>query len=124
MKYGVVGSRGFSNYDVMARALDNLGLTSADTIVSGGAYGADALAEKYANAKGLATLIFKADWQKHGKKAGILRNQDIVDNSDVVIAFWDGVSRGTNNTINRTITAGKKLFIFDFAGNIITYPNN
>jgi hypothetical protein len=41
------------------------------------------------------------DWDKHGKAAGFIRNQEIVDNCDFVVAFWDGASRGTKDTIDR-----------------------
>lgn len=99
MKVGVVGSRGFNNYDMVRKELNQLS-DVIDLIVSGGAKGADSLGEKWAIENGKQTLIFKPDWAKYGKRAGFLRNEDIVKNSDYVIAFWDGVSPGTKNSIN------------------------
>jgi hypothetical protein len=68
-------------------------------IISGGADGADAMAKRYAHARGWPYREFPADWKKWGKAAGILRNRDIVRHADQVIAFWDGESRGTAHTI-------------------------
>ncbi len=49
---------------------------------------------------------FIADWNKYGKSAGFRRNIDIVDNSDCVIAFWDGNSKGTLNSVTTAINKG------------------
>lgn len=72
--------------------------------VSGGAKGGDALGEDYAHANNYPVTIFKPDWSSYGKAAGPMRNTQMVNYIDecdnpVVIAFWDGVSKGTRNTI-------------------------
>jgi hypothetical protein len=110
---GIVGSRTFRDEAFLKREVDELlsVYVNADTVVSGGAEGADRLGENYAKILGLKTKIFKPDWKKHGKKAGILRNKDIVDNSHVLLAFWDGKSPGTKNSIERAKRQGKSVFI-------------
>ena len=62
--------------------------------------GEDSLAEQYALKYNLETIIFKADWKKFGKRAGYLRNIDIIAESDIVVAFWDGISKGTKHSLN------------------------
>ena len=98
MKIGIIGSRGFNNYELLEKTLEEY--QNAELVVSGGAQGADKLGERWAKEKGIKTLIFKPNWEKFGKSAGFIRNQDIVKNSDLVIAFWDGESKGTKNSID------------------------
>ena len=66
----------------------------------GGAKGADKLSEKWADDNNIDKDIYYPDWNKYGKKAGYIRNQSIIENSDRVIAFWDGSSKGTSHSIN------------------------
>lgn len=99
MKVGIVGSRDFNNYEMVCDELQPI-LEQVEVIVSGGARGADSLGEKWAKENGKETLIFKPNWSKYGKRAGFIRNEDIVKNSDQVIAFWDGVSKGTKSSID------------------------
>lgn len=86
----------------------------ADLIVSGGAEGADTLAMRFAAEFHLKCLIMKPDWKRLGRAAGLARNTDIVANSAWVIAFWDGTSRGTADTIAKAKKQGKKLNIVRF----------
>ena len=58
-----------------------------EIIISGGAIGSDKMAERYAKIHNIPVLILVPDWKKHGKKAGILRNTDIINESTHVIAF-------------------------------------
>jgi hypothetical protein len=95
MKVGVIGSRSFKDYLLLEKTLNKLEIS---TIISGGAIGADTLAEFYANKHGIEKLIFKPDWSI-GKSAAAIRNYKIVENSDIIVAFWDGVSKGTKMTI-------------------------
>lgn len=107
---GIVGSRLFNDYEFMKRILDRF--FSCKIIVSGGAKGADNLAEKYAKENNIATIIFPAEWDRYGKSAGFKRNKIIVDNSDLIIAFWDGKSKGTANTIKLAREQNKEVFIY------------
>ena len=115
MKLAVVGSRDFNDYDLLKLKLDIIHKRKSITlIVSGGAKGADSLAERWAKENRIELLIFLPDWDKYGKKAGYLRNEDIIKNSDAVIAFWDGESRGTLSSINLAKKYEKSCFIVKF----------
>ena len=112
MKVGIVGSRGFTDYQMVC---DEMSLIdNVDVIVSGGARGADSLGEKWAKENNKETLIFKPDWNKFGKRAGFIRNEDIIKNSDYVIAFWDGMSKGTKSSIDLCKKFGIKLKIVKY----------
>jgi hypothetical protein len=80
-------------------------------VVSGGARSADKLGEKFADEYKISKIVFHADWEKHGRAAGPIRNKEIIENADVVFAFWDGFSRGTASTIQFAKEAEKKLFV-------------
>ena len=112
MKVAVIGSRSFNDYDLLKKTLDQY--KNIELIVSGHAIGADSLGEKYAKDKGIGTLIFKPDWKKYGKAAGFIRNKDIIASSDTIVAFWDGESRGTANSISIAEKQGKKVIIVKF----------
>lgn len=112
MKIAIVGSRNFDNYNLMKDfVLERFDKDEIDLIISGGARGADRLAEKLADEIGVPKLVIKPEWEKYGKAAGFIRNEDIVKKSDVVFAFWDGQSRGTENSIKHAEKMDKKLFI-------------
>jgi len=108
MKVAVIGSRGFEDYKLLESTLDNIDIT---LLVSGGAKGADLLGEKYANEKDIPTAIFKPDWKKYGRGAGFVRNKEIVNAAEIVVAFWDGVSKGTKNSIDLAKKAKKVVYI-------------
>lgn len=112
MKVAVVGSRSFSNYALLETHLSQL--TDVELLVSGGARGADRLGEEWARRHGVNTLIFKPDWKKHGKGAGFIRNRQIVGNADLVIAFWDGASRGTLHTVETARRQGVEVQLVEF----------
>ncbi len=112
VKIAVVGSRTFRNYGLLKTTMN--GFSKPFIVVSGGAAGADSLAERYAREAGLPTEVYPADWARHGRAAGMIRNKQIVDAADHVVAFWDGRSRGTANTIDRARSAGKLLTVVQF----------
>jgi len=115
MKLAVVGSRGFSDYDLLKSKLDIIHKAKVITlIISGGAQGADSLAEKWAKENNVETLIFLPDWNQYGKSAGYKRNIKIVQNSDAVIAFWDGQSKGTQHSINLAKENKKSLAVIQY----------
>lgn len=74
MKIAIVGSRTFEDYDLLKQSIPLDGVT---TVVSGGAKGADALAERFAEEHGFDMLVFKPDYKTHGKAAPFIRNGDI-----------------------------------------------
>lgn len=114
MRLAVVGSRGFEFYDILKVVIDELRtIYPITTIVSGGAKGADYLAEIYAAEHDLKLDVYPADWSK-GRGAGYIRNVDIWNNSDLGVAFWDGKSKGTAHSFKISEKQKKKLYIFDY----------
>ena len=115
MKLAVVGSRNFNNYDILKSKLDQIHkIVPVTLIISGGAKGADTLSERWAAENKIETKIFYPDWDKYGKKAGYLRNDDIIFNCDVAVAFWDGKSKGTLSSINLAKMHNKFYIITKF----------
>ena len=113
IKIGVIGSRSFNDYELLKRVLDEY-LGKVWVVVSGGAKGADSLGEKWANENNIKTCIYKPDWDTYGKGAGMIRNKDIVEDSDIIIAFWDSLSRGTEHSINLAKKMDKEVRIVYF----------
>ncbi len=97
----VVGSRTFDDYEFMKAKLDHILKNHSNiVIVSGGAKGADSLAEKYAKEKGYPIKVFPANWDKYGKSAGYKRNEQMhqyINKAEKrgVVAFWQNESKGT-----------------------------
>ena len=109
IKIAVIGSRSFSDYHFMCSILDHYDIKK---IISGGARGADRLGKMYANNNGIEMQEFLAEWDRLGKKAGIVRNRDIVDACDEVIAFWNSCSNGTKHAIEYAERQGKPVHTF------------
>lgn len=99
----VCGGRSFENADVVYGTLDGL---LPSRVVHGGATGADALARKWALSSGVVQVEYPAQWGRHGKAAGPIRNQTMLDTEkpDVVVAFPGG--RGTADMVRRARAAG------------------
>jgi len=113
MKIAIIGSRGFNDYDKLKANLEFY-IDKATLLISGGAKGADSLGERWAKENEIPTQIFYPDWDKHGKSAGYIRNKDIVANADLIIAFWDGVSKGTKHSIDIALESNKKLLVITY----------
>ena len=107
MNLAVVGSRDFADYTRMALVLSEwLTLHPELCIVSGGARGADALAARFARDCNVPLTVFEADWSAHGRSAGPKRNSQIVEAADALVAFWDGVSAGTGDSVRKAQAKG------------------
>lgn len=106
----VTGSRVYDNLDKMFEYLDAYGATE---ICEGGAKGADTLAYKYANNRGIPLTTVRAEWDKYGNKAGPMRNQKMLDEfkPDLVMAFPTKESRGTWDMVRRAERAGVEVKI-------------
>lgn len=94
MKVAVIGSRGLSVAD-LGRYLPE-GVTE---IISGGAKGVDTSAREYALSHGIKLTEFLPEYEKYGRAAPLKRNITIIEHADLVLAFWDGRSRGTRFVI-------------------------
>ena len=104
MKLLVCGSRDWRDED---RILDEITKVEATEIITGDCRGADSLALKCAARLGLPARVFRAHWAQHGKAAGPIRNQEMVDTQpDTCLAFVMPGSKGTWDTVNRCKRAG------------------
>ena len=103
----VIGSRNFTDYKLLESTLESL--PEITQIVSGGAKGADSLAKTYAEQHQLPLVIFKPDWKQYGKGAGIVRNRQIIDAAQMVVAFWDEFPR-----VRRVLWRWQKLKGFPY----------
>lgn len=128
MKIAIVGSRGFPDIDLICEFVDSL--PEGTTVISGGAKGVDTIAEKAARKRGLEVIIYPAEWDnfelpnarikknKWGREfnvtAGIERNKKICEEADEVIAFWDGMSKGTHFTIEYAKSKSIPVRIFRY----------
>ena len=104
VKVIIAGGRDYENYNelecVADHMLEKLMNTHDIVIISGGARGADAMAMRYANHRGFELIVMPADWNTHGRSAGYKRNAQMAEAATHLIAFWDGVSRGTKHMID------------------------
>ena len=96
MKIAVIGSRSVESIE-----FDLIGARQGDIIVSGGARGADTLAADEARRRGLEVVEFRPNYARYGRAAPHVRNSEIVESCDRLVAFWDGKSRGTASTIEK-----------------------
>ena len=116
----VCGSRDFDDYELFNRSMEeNVARFSYVQLVSGHARGADLFAERYAEEKGIPIAVFKADWEKYGRAAGPIRNRMMLEyaleEDAVVMAFWNGESRGTKNMISQAEKAGAVVHIVHYS---------
>lgn len=99
MRIAIIGSREHGNINFEQELKKRLDVCANDTIISGGARGIDTLAAQYARKRGMKLLEFRPDYATFRRGATFVRNRLIVDMADVVVAFWNGTSRGTKYTI-------------------------
>lgn len=111
MKIAVVGSRNI-NISHFKKIKYNIIKMECTEIVTDGAIGVDNIAEKIAKNLNIKTKIFYPDYKKYGKLAPLIRNKQIVDYSDKILAFWYYKSKGTRNTILYAIKINKEIEIF------------
>jgi hypothetical protein len=117
VRIAIIGSRGWPFPETVRAVVRRLAeKDSSIVIVSGGARGVDSVAERAAKAAGLEVVVYEADWDRHGRAAGMLRNTTIVEDADKVLVFWDGSSRGTADTVRKARVAGKPVTVFNLRG--------
>jgi len=111
VKIAVSGSRTYPNEQQVRQFVQSL--PPDWEIVSGGCGGTDTWAVDEAKKLGMPYTEFYADWGRVGKAAGMMRNQDIVDRCDTLVAFPYGEARGTTDTIKRAVLDRKPVFVVD-----------
>ena len=125
----IAGGRDFNNFNLLFNSVEDIRKNilskkykdiDRECIVSGTAKGADSLGEEYANKVGLLVYRFPANWDRHGKRAGFIRNAEMGrfaisdDSYGVLIAFWDGVSRGTKHMIDFATAHGLEVHVINY----------
>ncbi|HCE54898.1 MAG TPA: hypothetical protein DER05_07785 [Lutibacter sp.] len=115
MKVIIAGGRNFDDFNKLCQVCDEFlqGQNNIE-IVSGAYKGADLLGERYAAERNYQIKQFPADWRRYGKSAGLKRNTEMAAYADILIAFWDGKSKGTKNMIDLATQAGLKVKVFYF----------
>ena len=100
MRVIIAGGRDFNDYQLLKDKVNYYMSNASDvTVICGEANGADSLGKRLAKENGWSVKSFHAKWDLYGKSAGYIRNKEMADNTDVLIAFWDGKSKGTANMI-------------------------
>ena len=116
MKLLICGSRCITNWDYIYDCINEImeeyeGLIYE--IIEGDAEGVDRIAGIYAAEHHIRSIVMPANWRKHGKKAGFIRNKEMVDLCDKGIAIWDGYSKGTKHTIDLLKKQNKLIKVFE-----------
>ena len=107
MKVAIVGSRNLAVYDFGTYLPEN-----TTEIVSGGARGIDSCARKYAQTSGIKLTEFLPEYERYGRYAPLNQNLQMIDYADQVIAFWDGLSRGTKYVIDHCRQRDKCITVY------------
>lgn len=105
MKTVVAGSRDFNNYGLLKDKLTRM--FNITEVVSGTATGADKMGEMWAVESNIPRVLYPADWDTYGKRAGHLRNLEMAKYCDQAVVFWDGESKGSKNMIDNMKKLGK-----------------
>ena len=117
MKIAIVGSPDYS--DLWQVVVYVRRLPRDTTVISGAAKGVETVVAEVARLCGLEFIKYLPNWDKHGSAAGMFQSEQIVDHCDRLVAFWDGASKGTKESIDRARAAGKPVEVItkhhDFA---------
>lgn len=111
MRVAIVGSRRFAEPQRVSEYVK--ALPPRSSIITGSSSGVDAEATRAARAKGIPVQVMPASFDElsdAGKST--IRNQRLIDACDVLVAFWDGISRGTRSTVERALDSGKEVHVF------------
>lgn len=110
MKILVCGGRAYNNQPVVFAALDTLHtIKPISLLINGGATGADSISSRWAHWANVEYIIYRAEWNRHGKRAGFVRNQLMLDqNLELVVAFPGG--NGTYDMIGRATHKGTPIW--------------
>lgn len=108
LKVIIAGSRSFADREYLYSTCDGIlaPYNRSIIIISGGARGADSLGEDYAIDRRHSLIRMPARWKEHGRSAGHIRNEKMARAADMLIAFWDGESKGTQDMIRRASVHG------------------
>jgi hypothetical protein len=105
MRTIIAGSRTVTRHEYLLSAVRAITWTPTE-IISGAARGADALGERWALANRIPLRRMPADWNRHCRRAGFLRNVEMAQCADALLALWDGKSAGTAHMIDIATRSG------------------
>ena len=110
MRLIIAGSRTFTNYQCLCQTLapERNRITQ---VLTGGERGAEQLGYRWAWKHAIRHRLFRADWERFGKSAGVRRNFQMAQAGDVLLAFWDGQSPGTRHLITCMQELGKPVVV-------------
>lgn len=113
IKVIIAGGRDFRDIGFMRKTLEHLfsNIGKPDEVVCGMAKGADLLGFQWASENNITVKRFPANWTRHGKAAGYIRNDQMADYATHCVCFWDGYSRGTQHMIDIAKKKNLKLKI-------------
>lgn len=117
MRTIIAGSRDITDQMIVESAVVESGF-SVTSVVCGEARGVDLLGKRWANKQKIPVISFPAQWSVHGKSAGFIRNTQMAENADALIAIWDGSSRGTKMMIDIAKKKGLVVFVKTVSHNI------
>ena len=133
----IAGSRDFNNYEFLRKTMDDYfevekvknpgkNIKNDVCIITGGARGADSIGASYASNSFLAHSTMNANWDKYGNSAGYIRNKEILEvakkgDRRTLVAFWDGVSRGTKSMIDLATNAGFEVIVVEYKPDITMF---
>ena len=103
----ICGSRSIKNLQISRYIRPS----SCGAIVHGGAIGTDSIADSWAKANNIETIVYKPNYKIYGKRAPLVRDEEMVEFADVVICFWNGKSRGSKYTCDYAKKIGRKVII-------------
>ena len=119
MKLIIAGGRDFTQEYIVNKVLYGLDSDIIDEVVCGDARGADTLGAEWAHIHHIPVKHFPANWDEYGKAAGYIRNAEMGQYSDMLIAFWDGKSRGTMNMIKTMKLHKKPYWVYNYQGELV-----
>lgn len=104
----IIGSRTITSLNLS----QHLSPQDYAAILSGGVTGVDSIVEQWARQNKIEFVLYKSNYKIYGKRAPLIRDEEMVNAADLVIAFWDGQSRGTKYTIDYAKSIGRKVKLF------------
>jgi hypothetical protein len=110
MQLIIAGSRSFTNYQLLCQTLapERSRITQ---VLTGGARGADQLGYRWAWKHAIKHQLFRADWERFGKSAGVRRNYQMAQSGDVLVCFWNGVFKGSAHMVQCMRQLGKPVVV-------------
>ena len=110
MRVIIAGSREITDRELLEASVEDSDFQITE-VVSGGAKGVDRLGEKYARKEDISITRFPAHWNRYGRRAGPIRNSEMAEYADALIAIWDGQSPGTRDMLRQAYRADLKMYL-------------